>query len=73
MSVKRLNYNMYKAAEHLMEAGKYISYLDKDRAIELMMEADAILSVIQPEQEKLSQEKLDDVLSEILNFKLESV
>lgn len=72
MNVKQLNYSMYKAAEHLAEAGKYMMILDQNRGLQMMAEADAILSVIKPEEEKMSDEKLNDVLNEILDFNLES-
>lgn len=72
MNVKELNYGLYKAAEHLSEAGKHIMVLDVQRGIALMQEAEAILSIIQPVPEKMEQEKLNSVLDEILSIDLES-
>jgi hypothetical protein len=72
MNVKQLNYSLYKAAEHLAEAGKYIMILDKNRGMQMLAEADVILSIIKPEEEKMSTERLNDVLSEIFDFNLES-
>lgn len=72
MNVSQLNYGLYKAAEHLAEAGKHMMILDVNRGVALMQEAEAILSVIRPEPEKIEQAKLNSVLDEILNIDLES-
>lgn len=72
MNVKQLNYSLYKAAEHLSEAGKYMMVLDVNRGLALLEEADAILSVIKPVPEKMEKAKLDTVLNEILSINLES-
>lgn len=68
MNIKMLNYNMYKAALHLSEAGKHMMAIDKQRGLSLLKEADLILSVIVPEKEKVSEERLNEVLGEILSF-----
>lgn len=68
MNLKMLNYNMYKAALHLSEAGKHLMYIDKERGMSLLKEADMILSVIVPEKEKVSEERLNEILGEILAF-----
>lgn len=71
MNVKQLNYSLFKAAEHLSEAGKFLMVLDQKRGLELLQEADAILSIIKPEKEKMSTELLDSIMAEIINLKLE--
>lgn len=71
MNVKQLNYSMYKAAEHMFEAAKFLMVIDKNRALIMMKEAEVILSVIKPEPEVISQERLDSVLNEIMNVELE--
>lgn len=71
MTLKQLNYSLYKAAEHLAEAGKHLLILDEERGLALMQEADFLLSIIKFEEEKISQERLDEVLNEILSVELE--
>lgn len=68
MNKTELNYCLFKTAEHLTEAAKHISNLSQEKATSFMLEADAILSVIVPEEEKVSEEKLDNILDEIMNF-----
>jgi len=69
MNVKQLNYSLFKAAEHLAEAGKYMLVFNRERGIKMMEEADMILSVIKPEEEKVPQEKLETIMNEIMNIK----
>lgn len=67
MNLKTLNYSMYKAAAHLTEAGKHMMLIDPKRGLELLKEADVILSIIVPEEEKISEDKLNQVLDEIFS------
>lgn len=68
MKLKEVNYNLFKSAEHLLEAAKFMCIFDKDRADKMVVEADAILSVIDPAVEKVSQDKLSSIMDEIINF-----
>lgn len=72
MNVKELNYGLYKAAEHLAEAGKHLMVLDVNRGIALLAEAEAILSIIKPVPERMEEQKLNSVLDEILSIDLEA-
>jgi len=72
MNVKQLNYGLYKAAEHLAEAGKHLMVLDVNRGVALLAEAEAILSIIKPVPEKMEEQKLNSVLDEILSIDLEA-
>ena len=67
MNLRQLNYSLMKAAEHLAEAAQYMMVIDEQRGIELLEEADFILSLIKLEEEKVSQERLDEVLGEIFS------
>ncbi len=71
MNLKQLNYSMYMAANHLAEAGKHLLILDEEKGLSLLKEADFLLSIIEFEEEKMSQERLDEVLNEILNVDVE--
>lgn len=70
MNLSTLNYSMYKAALHLSEAGKHMMSIDKKRGLELLQEADVILSIIIPGEEKVSEERLDEVLGEIFSAEI---
>ena len=71
MNVKQLNYSLFKAAEHMAEAGKYMMVFDTEKGLKLLEEAEMFLTIIKPEEEKVTQSRLDEVLSEILSFNLE--
>ena len=68
MTLEEINHNLYKSAEHLFEASRYMSNFNGKRALEMAAEADIILSVIQPVEQKVSSERLDEVLGEIMEF-----
>jgi len=70
MNVKQLNYSLFKSAEHLAEAGKYMLIFNRERGLKMLEEADMILSVIKPEEEKVPQEKLESIMNEIMNIKV---
>lgn len=67
MNLRQLNYSLVKAAEHLAEAGQYLMVIDEERGVELLEEADFILSLVKIEEEKVSQDRLDEVLGEIFS------
>lgn len=71
MNLNELNYSLFKSAEHLAEAGKFMMILDKERGVNMLDEAMMILSIIKPEEDKVSEERLSEVMSEILSFTLE--
>jgi hypothetical protein len=54
----------------LMEAGKFLSNVDifREESIRLLRMADEMLSIIQPEPEKITEEKMNSILDEIMNF-----
>ena len=53
------------------EAAKYMLALDEEKALQMMKEADYILSLIEFPPEKVSDERLEEVLNEILDVDLE--
>lgn len=71
MNLEQLNYNMYMTAAHMNEAAKYMLALDEEKALQMMAEADYILSLIKFPPEKVSDERLEEVLNEILDVDLE--
>lgn len=67
-SIKQMNKALYMAASHIVEAGRYMSNVEEFRpeATKLMLMADELLAVIQPEPEKVSEDKMLNILDEIL-------
>lgn len=63
-----MNKALYMASAHLVEAGKYMSNVEEFRpeATKLMLMADELLAIIQPEPEKVSEDKMLNILDEIL-------
>lgn len=72
MNLKALNRAMYMAAQHLYEAAMHVQPISEEYAARLLAEAEQIASAVELEEEKVSQERLDEVLSEILSVDLES-
>lgn len=64
---KQYDYSLYMAAEHLAEAGKHLMIFDQEIGGKYLKEAEFLLSIIQPDVEKVSEDRLNEVLSEILN------
>jgi hypothetical protein len=68
--INRMNMSLYNASMSLMEAGKFLSNVDifREESIRLLRMADEMLSIIQPEPEKITEEKMNSILDEIMNF-----
>jgi len=69
-SIKKMNFALYNAALHLMEAGKFLTNVEDFRpeAVFLFKLSEDMMNIIQPEQEKVSKERMDSILDEIINF-----
>lgn len=67
-TIKQMNKALYMASFHLMEAGKYMSNVEEFRpeAVRLLAMANELSAIIQPEQEKVSEDKMLNILDEIL-------
>jgi hypothetical protein len=67
-TIKQMNKALYMASFHLMEAGKYMSNVEEFRpeAVRLLSMANELSAIIQPEQEKVSEDKMLNILDEIL-------
>lgn len=70
MTLKQLNYSLFKSAEHLAEAGKYMLDVDKVRGLRMLEDANLILGIIKPEVEKVPRERLESIMDEIMNIKV---
>lgn len=70
MQLRELNRNMYNAAVHLAEAGKYLMAISPDMGMALLKAADTILEEIKLEEEKVPKEKLESIMEEIMNIKV---
>jgi hypothetical protein len=68
--INRMNVSLYNASMSLMEAGKFLSNVEifKEESIRLFIMAEEMLSIIQPETEKITEEKMNSILDEIMNF-----
>jgi len=69
-SIKVMNKNLYRSAFHLNEAAKYLSNVSEfqEEANRIFEMAYEMVSIIQPEQEKVSEDKMQSILDEIINF-----
>ncbi len=65
-SIDEMNEKLYMAAEHLVQAGKHISDIDKDTGVKMMLMADKILENIKVPKQKVSDEKMESILNKIL-------
>jgi hypothetical protein len=69
-TLKQVNDALYAAAFHLSEAGKHLAEIEayKPHAMELFQKSLALSEAIQLPPEKVSEDKINDILSEILGF-----
>lgn len=69
-TLKQMNRSLYAASFHLLEASKHLSNIEAFRpaGIELLQKAEYLANIVQPEETKLSTEKINSILDEILNF-----
>lgn len=70
--LKKMNHALYHTSLHLMEAGKYMSNVQAEpfqlQAQRFMEMAAALADIIEPEPEKVSDERMQDIMAEIMNF-----
>ena len=66
-SLRKMNNALYKTSLHLIEASKYLSDVPEfeDQSALLIMMADALINVIQPETPKMTKENMESILDEI--------
>lgn len=69
-TISKMNRTLYRSAFHLMEAGKHMSNVEDFRAESIMLleMANELVSMIKPEPEKISEDKMKSILDEIINF-----
>lgn len=72
--MKKMNKALYAASFHLLEASKYLGNIEEFRpaAKDLLERAQFLIEIIKVEEEKISEEKVNSILDEILNFNNES-
>ena len=68
--IKTMNKALLSASAHLFEAGKYLTNVEEfaGHASLLFKMADDLASIIQPEELKVTEDKMKDILNEIMNF-----
>jgi type VI protein secretion system component VasF len=69
-SIKEMNHALFRSAFHLNEAAKYLSNVQEfeEEANKLFEMAYEMISIVQPEPEKVSEDKMQSILDEIINF-----
>lgn len=69
-SIKNMNRALYNASFHLLEASKHLSNeeLFREEAEFLAKLAEDMISIVEPEPEKVTDEKMMSVLDEILSI-----
>lgn len=69
-SIKQMNTALFKASYHLLEASRYLSNVEEFRpeAFKLLQMAHEMSDIIEPEVEKISDDKMKSILDEIINF-----
>lgn len=67
-TIKQMNNALFNASQHLLEASKYLSNVEefRDEAHKLLMMATGLSEIIQPEEEKISDDKMKSILDEII-------
>ena len=68
--MKTMNTALYAAAFHLLEASKHLSNVEDFRPAsqELLAKAKFLADIIKIDPDKISEEKINSILDEILNF-----
>ena len=69
MNISQVNKSMFSAAQHLLEAAKYLSDTGfQQEGVNLMILADNLVNTIIPEEPKISEEKMNSIMDEIINY-----
>ena len=68
--MKKMNNALYSASFHLLEASKYLSNIEDFRPVgqDLLEKAQFLINIIKIEEDKISEEQVNSILDEILNF-----
>ena len=68
-SIKQMNKALFAASYNIMEAAKHLSNVEEFRedAIRLLEMADEMAAIIKPEPEKVKKDKMQNILSEIMD------
>lgn len=69
-TLRQVNASLFNAGQHLFEASKHLSNVPEMRedALRLLLMAQAMISVIEPEEQKVTQDRMESILSEIIDF-----
>lgn len=68
-SINQVNKSMFAAAEHLVEASKYLSDTGfKEEGVKIMVLADTLLSTMVIEPPKMTETKMQSIMDEIINY-----
>ena len=69
LTKNELNQKLFNASTHIIEASRYLSDVDKNFALKLLSISDRILSIIEPEKEYITEEKMNEIINEIFEIK----
>ena len=69
-NIRQINRALYNASLHLFEASRYLGDMPEfeDEALIVLTMAHNMLHIIQPEEQKVSEEKMLGILGEIIGF-----
>jgi hypothetical protein len=69
-SIKEMNHALFRSAYHLNEAAKHLSNVNEfqDESNKLFNMAYEMISIVKPEEEKVSEKKMLSILDEIIDF-----
>lgn len=69
-NIRQINRALYNASLHLFEAGRFLGDLPEfqDEALVILTMAHNMVNIIVPEEQKVSEESMKNILSEIICF-----
>lgn len=69
-NIRQINRALYNASLHLFEASRFLGDLPEfqDEALVVLTMAHNMVNIIVPEEQKVSEESMKTILSEIIGF-----
>lgn len=69
-NIRQINRALYNASLHLFEASRFLGDLPEfqDEALVILTMAHNMVNIIVPEEQKVSEESMKNILSEIISF-----
>lgn len=69
-NLRQMNRALYNASLHLFEASRFLGDMPEfeDEALVILAMAHNMVNIIQPEEQKVSEDKMQSILGEIIGF-----